>query len=149
MQYRRKHLVERDPAVEKDLISFQPDLDASGPNVISCASAGRAGPPLVSLPKNPNSVSKPTTEEYLVQIQERFDDQIRAPPIPCTSTNGINKTVDGSTFTGTWTSSQVVVFNDLIICAIGTRQVYTVMAVEMGSTIDIILCTSIRCSLIY
>lgn len=60
----------------QNLICIQPDLTTSGVWVgaVFFATAGHAWPIEISFPLHPDNVSKHATEEYLVKIQESFDD---------------------------------------------------------------------------
>ena len=87
MQHRRKNLPKRvSVRREQSIVCTQPDL--ATPGVWMCAvlhsHAGHPWP-VETFPSDLDDVSKPAAKEYLVEIQERFDDQIWVPLMPFTS----------------------------------------------------------------
>ena len=142
MQYRCKHLSKRATIRrEQYFVCIQPDLATPGVWVCALfhAHAGYSWPVETSFPNDLDNVSKPAAEEYLVEIQECFDNQIRAPPMPFTSTYRICKTADGGSFTPTRHPSQAVLINNLSVCAMATDILSTMMSTEMSGPINITL----------
>ena len=142
MQHRCKHLSKRALVRrEQDFVCIQPDLATPGVWVSALfhAHAGYSWPVEISFPNNLDNVSKPAAEENLVEIQECFDDQIRAPPMPFTCTYRVLKTADSGCFTSPRHPSQAVLLHDLSVCAMATDVFSAMMSTEMSGPIDISL----------